>query len=406
MRLGASRTVARFLVAALVYGAAAVAYHEVSGRDGQPPLAGIVGVTVVVAAVLWLLHDPLERLSARVLLGDQADGYQVIRALTQRLAGTLPVDEVAPRVAEAASRATGRSGAEVRLWLTDGERWSQSWPPAAAPIASGASVGVRHAGTAVGEIAVDAVDDATSVDGLSPVSRRLLDDLARPAGLALSTVRLTVELRQRKADLEQLTAALRASRERLLTARVVQQRRMRAEVSARVSPHLVAAIAALSPAGGGATEVEALERTSRKTGAALDELRAIARGIFPPTLSDDGLASSIESWLTRARVEAAVDVPAQLPAIHRHPDLEACLYFSAVTTLAELAAHDATEIRVTLTERPEPLMRVEAVVTGRPGPDTEQLVTDRIEAFGGTVRTWVSGRRYVQTARVPAPGIP
>lgn len=401
-RIAAARTVSRFIVAALVYGSAAFAYRAASGHSDQPPLVGVVAVTALVAVLLWLLEDPLERLSARAVLGDRADGYRVIRTLTQRLAGTLSVDEVAPRVAEAAGRTTGRRRAEVRLWLTGGRQWSQSWPPAAAPIGSGTAVGVRHAGTRVGEIAVDTGEDR-SADALSPLDRRLLDDLARPAGLALSTVRLTLELRQRKVELERLTDALRASRARLLTARVREQRRMRARVAERVSPHLAGALDALDVPDASAVTTEVLDRIGSQAGAALDELRSIARGIYPPTLSEDGLAASLEGWLGRSGVEATLQVPAELPAIHGRPELEAGLYFGAVTLLAELSAHEALGIRLAVTQEPEPLLRIEAHVTGLVEMATLQDVTDRIEALGGTVRSGLEGDRFLVTAVLAGP---
>ncbi|MFC6704577.1 hypothetical protein [Flexivirga alba] len=96
LRLSAARTACRFVVAGVVFGSAALAYALVAGHTGQPPLAGVVGVTVVVAAALWLLREPIDRLAARVVLGVGADGYAVMRELTAQLAATLPVDEVAP----------------------------------------------------------------------------------------------------------------------------------------------------------------------------------------------------------------------------------------------------------------------------------------------------------------------
>ena len=85
----------------------------------------------------------------------------------------------------------------------------------------------------MGEIDVDLRDA-----DLSGRDRRLLDDLVGPAGLALSTVRLTVELRRRAAELEQVTAALAVSTERIADARRVQIERMRGDIRQRVLPHL------------------------------------------------------------------------------------------------------------------------------------------------------------------------
>ncbi len=108
------------------------------------------------------------------------------------------------------------------------------------PAGGGASVtvGVAHDGTDVGEIEVH-VDPAQT----SAFDRRLLNDLAGPAGIALSTVRLTRDLRRRRSELAALAEALAASRDRLLTARRDEQRRLRGEVQDRVVSHIESALA-------------------------------------------------------------------------------------------------------------------------------------------------------------------
>lgn len=413
LRLAAGRAAVRFAAAGAVYGLAAVGYQRESGRAGQPPLAGVIGVTAVVAVLLWLLSARIDRLSARMLLGGQADGYQVMRALTRQLAGALPVDEVAPRVAQAAWRATGQSRAEVRLRLPGGQPWARSWPPASTPMAGGVTVGVQHSGATVGEIAVEVGD--RSPENLPLWDRRLLDDLARPAGPALSTVRLTVELRQRRAELERLTIALQASRDRLLASRAVEQSRMRAEVAARVSPHLIAALTAVSADQGdaivtagaeGRCTSEAFEIAGTEAAAALDELRIIARGIFPPTLSEVGLAASLESWLVRAKATATIEVPEKQPTLGERPDLQACLYFCAVTSVAHLAAHDAHEIRLAVADGPPLTLCVAAEVTEAGAREVVEAVTDRIEAAGGDVDYDLSSGRFALTATILRPLIP
>jgi len=64
----------------------------------------------------------------------------------------------------------------------------------------------------VGEIEI-----AAGAAPLTPLDRRLLDELAGPAGVALSTVRLTVDLRRREAQLTDLTQALATQDPRQLT---------------------------------------------------------------------------------------------------------------------------------------------------------------------------------------------
>ena len=224
---------ARFVVAVAVFAAAELFSTEVLSSPARMPLWPVLVATALVAMVFWLIHDPLGRLVDRLLLGERADGYQAGRMLLQRMSSTLSVDEVAPALAETAGRTMHSSRAEVRLLLSDGDRWSRVWPEQAVADGSPVTVDVRHAGSAVGEIEVDLADaDESDRD------RMLLDDLARPAGLALSTVRLTVELRRRAAELEDLNAALRLSYRRIADTRRTEIARMRTEMQDRVMPHL------------------------------------------------------------------------------------------------------------------------------------------------------------------------
>ena len=137
----------------------------------------------------------------------------------------------------------GGPRAEVRLVLADGKQWSQVWPLDARAAASSITAGVRHGGAPVGEIEV-----GMDADLDRPSERRLLDELAAPAGLALSTVRLTFDLRQRIDDLDRTNASLRASSRRMLTAQRGEQRRLEREVNDHIMGHVAdveTAIAAL-----------------------------------------------------------------------------------------------------------------------------------------------------------------
>ncbi len=223
----------RFVVALAVFATAELLSTRVLSSVDRMPLWLVLAATAVVAMVFWLIRDPSERLVDRLLLGERAGGYEAGRLLLQRMSTTLPVDEIVPALAETAGRTMHSARAEVRLLLTDGDAWSQVWPERAVADGSPVMVGVRHAGTAVGEIEID-VADADESDR----DRMLLDDLARPAGLALSTVRLTVELRRRAVELEALTEALGQSYQRIADARRTEIARMRGELQDRVMPYL------------------------------------------------------------------------------------------------------------------------------------------------------------------------
>ena len=375
VRRGIVLTGARFLLALALYAAGALVYRYVLDRS-QPTLFAVTLATIGVAVALWAARDPLDRLAGKVALGSRADGYDAVHGLLRELSSTLPVDEVVPRIAEAAGRTVGGPSAEVRLWLADGGSLTESWRPESASAGPSLTVGVGHGGAEVGEIEVQ-----VAADEVSAFDRRLLDDLAGPAGLALSTVRLTHDLRRRRAQLAELNKALVASRDRLLTARRSEQERLRAEVQDRVIVHIDDALRQVD--GAGAAQ---LQTASRATADALDSLRLIARGIFPPRLGESGLAAALDGWLERADIYSEIEIDDPDDRVDRRPEHEVCIYFCAVTVLGALANVDAQRLRIGLdVEGERARLAIRSTGDVRVPDDVRTVVRDRVDAFGGTV---------------------
>lgn len=387
-RLAATATVLRALLAALVIGAAALAYRAGTGRADRPPLLGILTVTVLAALVLGWAREWVERTAGRLVLGARADSHAALEDLLATMAGSLPVDEVVVRLAEAAGR--HRQRAEVRVWLADGTVWGQAWPPLSPDVGPAYRVDVQHHGDTIGEISV-----AAEAEPLSPYDRRLLDELAAPAGVALSTVRLSVDLQRREAELQEVNRALAASSARMRDARQRERQRMRAEVNQKVVPHIRAARALLAEEAvdPGAVRLEA----SR----ALDELRTIARGIHPARLLEDGLPASLDGWTERTG--RPVTVAGRLPD-GLDDELVRCAYFCAVLVLDALAVAGGTALGLTLDADDGDVV---LEVSGRLGRDAPveplpvQLVRDRVEAFGGSLETSTGPGSVTYRCRLP-----
>jgi hypothetical protein len=367
-------TAVRFGLALLAYGGTALAWHA-ADRTGPPPLAGVVVLTVAVAALLWCTHAPLDRLAARVAFGRRGQGITDLDDVLRRMSDSLPVEQVLPRLAQALGR--DRERAEVQLWLADGSRWAEVWPPEAPDDDGAVHVAVVHGGVALGELGVGVGGAA-----MSPFDRRLLDDLAGAAGVAMSTLRLTVELQRREAQLVEINQHLAASSDRMRAAREVQQRRMRAELAGMVLPHVDAAAAACR-AGEGLAGREQAQR-------ALDQLRRISHGLHPPRLTEDGVVASVHGWLERTGRATTVDAADPLDDLDA--PVAAGVYFIAVTLVEAL---DATELLVRRSDGFELLVRGVRVVQ----PDLVTLAQDRAETFGGRVH--LSAPATV-TCRVPA----
>ncbi len=353
------------------------------------PLWAVLVGTAVVGGLLWLLRGPVDTLADRIVYGGRASGYAEARSLIDRLAASLPVDEVLPQLAATVGRAVHSPRAEVRCWISPGQRWQQVWPEAVTPQGDPLTLGVRHLGTSVGEIEVDQVGGP-----LHAAERRRLDRIAAPVGAALATVRLTHALRLRRAELERLTAQIDESTRRLLGARRAEQERFRGRLADRVLPLIDAAL--VSSDGDGAADLAEN---------ALREVRSLSRGIFPPRLADAGLATCLAEWAesTPARVHVDADEV-------QDPELRACLYFSVVTAGTALVASGAERTDVDIRRREDAIdLRIRTVGGG--APDWPLAARDRLEAFGATLTVGsatepadggATASGTVLTARVPA----
>ena len=371
----------RLAVAVVGYSLLAFAWRHLSAGLARWPLWVVVTATALVAGVLSMADRPITILADRLSFGERADSQQLMRELLARMSDTLPVGEVVPRLAEAAGRTAHSDRAEVRVWLPGGEEWSQVWPSPVRPRTDSLTIGVRHGGDALGEIEV-AIAEQSAFD------RRLLERLAGPAGLALSTVRLTYELRQRAADLERLTLALHQSRQRRLDARRDERQRLRRELADRVIRHMANASDAVASVRAGADSTSSLELSSAETelGTALDRLRVLSRGIYPPTLSESGLAVSLADWPVSRGVPTAIQVDGADQLLRDRPELEACIYFCVVTVLGALADRGVDRLSATVRIESDAVsFRVSANCQTDISAAEVLAIRDRVEAFDGSL---------------------
>jgi signal transduction histidine kinase len=122
-------------------------------------------------------------------------------------------------------------------------------------------------------------------------------------------------------------------------------------------------------------------------GAALQELRDLARGIHPPILTDRGLDAAIRALATHAAVPVAVKVElAERPS----DAVEAAAYFVAAEGLANALKHaQASRIDIDVHER-EHAVVVRVLDDGRGGVSEANGglhgLRQRVEALDGSLR--------------------
>jgi signal transduction histidine kinase len=177
---------------------------------------------------------------------------------------------------------------------------------------------------------------------VTPTQEKLLRDLASQAALVLRNVRLTEELRAHVQE-------LRASRQRIVAAQDEERRRIERNIHDGAQQELVSLAVKLRLAETTAESDPAM--TKRMLGdlqsdaaGALETLRDLARGIFPPILADAGLGAALDSQAKRSPMPVTLSVD----GVERQaPDVEAAVYFCVLEALQNAAKYsDASGVAV------------------------------------------------------------
>ena len=389
-----SKTIAYVALAlgiAAVYVGLVVGVGELIGDTRSQTLR--IAATALVAVGVQPAWSLLQRLANRIVYGRRATPYEVMADFGHRVAGVPSADHVLPDMAEAAGLGVGARAARVQLFLEEGRTLAATWP-ADTDIAEPTLVlGIDHAGEPIGDIAI--VKPAN--EPLRAAERSLLEDLAAHAGIALENARLSLDLEARAEELASRNEELRRSRERLVTVRDAQRRRLEQELREGVG----AEIARIrDQIGFDAARVVAdaepvrlsLNHLSERTNAALNDLREVARGIFPPLLADEGLAAALSALARRAASETRFSNGGGAPAGRYDPALEAAVYFCCVQAVQNAQRHaPGSPVEITLRHDGGSLsFTVQDHGTGfevdrASEGEGFQIMRDRMAAFGGTL---------------------
>ena len=395
----------------LVYVAIVGGIGAAVGASSTPALS------FAAAAVVALLFQPAlartRRFADRVVYGKRATPYEVLSAFSDRVAETYSDEDVLPRMAHVLADAVGADRADV--WLRIGEQLtvSASWPSDAAPHAprrmmsdelpslpSDAAFPVEHRGELLGALTVE----MPANDPLDPARSKLIEDLASQAGLVLRNVRLTEDLRARFDE-------LKAAQKRLVAAQDQERRRLERNIHDGAQQQLVALTVKLRLAEGlvakdpGRAETM-LQELRAETQDALEDLRDLARGIYPPLLADKGLAAALE---TQAR-KSAVPVQVSPDGVGRYaPEVEAAVYFSVLEALQNVAKYAQAEHATVLLHADGEGLAFEVVDDGRGFDPTStgygtglQGMADRLGALDGSLRVEsVPGEGTRVVGRIP-----
>jgi signal transduction histidine kinase len=339
------------------------------------------GAGVVVGVIAGLLAWPVVRFSRsiarRLVFGRRADPYAVLTEFSGRVGETYATEDILPRMARLLAEGTGASRARVLLMVGSELIEGARWPAGSANDGGEHVVPVVDRGEELGALTVT----MPANDPMNPAKEKLVRDLAGQAGLVLRNVRLIEELR---ASRRRLVAAQDAERRRL--ERNIHDGAQQQLVALKVKQRLVQGMIERDPT----KALELMTQLQVDTTEALDDLRDLARGIYPPLLADQGLGAALESQARKSPVPISVETD----GVERYPqDVEAAVYFCALEALNNLAKYaSASRATVALAQTNGTLTFAVSddgvgfsVGERTSGGTGLQGMSDRLDAIGGAL---------------------
>ncbi len=375
-------------------------------------------LTMLAAVVVALTFQPararLTRLADRMVYGKRATPYEVLSEFSERVGEAYSADDVLPRMARILGEGVGAERADVWLVVDDALRDVAAWPAdsevsGALPITNGAippidgadrAYPVEQAGELLGALTIR----KPAADPVSPADEKLIAGLASQAGLVLRNVRLTEELKARLQD-------LKGAQKRLVSAQDEERRKLERNIHDGAQQQLVALavkarLARQFTDRDPARVVEMLDQIETEMQQALEDLRDLARGIYPPLLADKGIGAAIEAQARRSPLPVSVgsDVAGRFAR-----EVEAAVYFCVLEALQNAAKYsEASAVTVSFYREADDLVFV--VTDDGSGFDPSAIgygtglqgIADRLGALEGSMSVASSpGAGTILTGRLP-----
>jgi signal transduction histidine kinase len=418
-------------------------------REGERTLLALSMLAAAIAAVLAIpARQRLEDFATRRVYGERQAPDEVLRTFGSRLSRAIPLDELMLQLAESL-RAT-LSLARVELWTgsdglleravslpergparlslapseltvvaragVSGPAWLKVWLPALLPEGVAEPIlrvaPVTHSGRLLGLIVVER---RSGDEPFEAAADEVLIELARQVGLALHNVQLDSALQASLDEVRRQADALQASRARIVAVADAERRRIERNLHDGAQQHLVALAVKLrlarqlSDADADAAKA-LLEELGKDLQDAVQELRDLAHGIYPPLLMDRGLGEALRAAAGRAALPTEVIAE----GIGRYtPEIEAAVYFCCLEAMQNAGKHAGDDASITVTIREnEGALQFEVADDGAGfepgrGPSGAGFVNmgDRLGAIGGSLRVESApgrGTRVTGAVRLPA----
>jgi len=282
--------------------------------------------TGVIAVLFQPLRERLQRQVNRLLYGQRDEPEAALRRLGRRLEATYTPTAVLPALVQTVAESLRLPYAAIALHRDAGTTIAAAF--GTLPTTPPYSLPLRYGGAVLGELRLGL---RTGEAQFNVADQRLLDDLARQAGVAVHAV--------------QLHADLQRSRERLVNAREEERRRLRRDLHDGLGPTLASFVQRLDSAGNlirGDPEAATALVYSLRDGvrATIGDIRRLVYALRPPALDEYGLVAAVReqgAQILGSAVALNVTAPDDLPALPAATEVAA--YRIALEALTNVARH-------------------------------------------------------------------
>ena len=299
-----------FVNRTLVYGALSailVAAYLAVVLGLQAVLAGRgQGVTSLAAAGLVAvafqpLRQRIQRLANRLMYGERDEPLSMLLRLGRTLDETVSTETLLPRIVETVAGALRIPYVAVAIRDDDEEVVTASHGQLTDDLLR---LPLTHQRALVGELRLA---NRGPHDAFSAADLKVLRELAVHVSAAAKSVLLTRELQR--------------SRERLVTARAEERRRLRRDLHDGLSPQLVGVALKLDGIRNRLEDLpevrQDLDELAKRTRAAIADVRRLVYALRPPALDELGLIGAIRQCadIEGSGIEICIDAPESLPSL-------------------------------------------------------------------------------------------
>lgn len=289
--------------------------------------------TGIIAISFQPLRERLQRGVNRLMYGERDDPYAVLGRLSEQLEVVAASQSVLPTIVETVAEALKLP--YVAIALKEGDQFSIAAEYSRSPVAiSQDKDGMKilpliYQLETIGQLLLV---PRASGEAFSQTDHRLLETIARQAGVAAYNVRLTQDLQR--------------SRERLVTTREEERRRLRRDLHDGLGPVLAAmsfkldAVYNLADRDAGAVKKMSTELKAQMQ-EVLADIRRIAYNLRPPALDELGLVGALKAHIASHNQVQGLQITLEAP--ENPPPLPAAVevaaYRIALEALTNVSRH-------------------------------------------------------------------